>query len=449
MTARGERTLSVSLSLLFSVAFIEFRLFSVGGLSSTSSELLIGLFVVLSVLLYGKKIFRFDGVAWGLLAVAGSMIVTSIVEPANRFAAAKFIVRFGAGIALYLCLRATFAEARHVRTALRALVAASVAFSAIGLFQHYFPNLLDPLLSLIVPNKFAPFDPTAPLAFTTGIFFDGKEFVVRASSIFGYCNTFSYFLVIALGAAVLLALHDGDRYWKRGALFSTLLNIWALWATFSRGAWLALIAALLTGVSTWLYFSRQRGRTHVVAALVALLFCCTAAVVVGFNHTSRASESQAATKVAENLSGGTASLDTLDTRLRLWRAAVAMWRSSPLFGVGVDRFRFAYHDFLAGDNYDLSVGQGLYQPHNIFLTALAWQGLLGFAALLLFLACLARSVWKQYAQMENPRLAVVVGMIAGIGAANLYDAMLFDSYPHMILIAMTLGLLGAEGWRRG
>ncbi len=449
MTTRRERVLAVALSLVFSVAFIEFPLFSLAGLTITSTEFVIGVFLLTVIFCYGWRVWRPDRIAWGLLAVVASLLLTTAFTPTARFAAIKFTLRFGAGVALYLSLRIVLAKPQLARTALRALVIASMCFSVIGLVQHYIPKSLDPVLSLIIPNKFAVYDPSASLAFTTGILHSGRTFIVRASSVFGYCNTFSYFLVMTLGAALLLAWREDDRYWKETAIVSLPLNAWALWATFSRGAWLALIVAAVAAVGVWALLPTPRDRRRVWIAGAVLAGCAVLAMLVTVNRWHRPHPSRPAATKAASFDERDAALDSVDTRLQLWRAAVAMWRTAPVFGIGVDRFRFAYHNFLPLDNYDLFVGQGLYQPHNIFLAALSCQGLVGLLALLFCLLSIAAVLWAQRSHLGEPPLAIVVGLLAGIGAANTYDAMMFDSYPHMILIDLVLALLAAEGWRRG
>ncbi len=184
MTSRGDQVTAVALGLLFSVSFVEIPLASLGALSFTSTELCIACWLVAAAWVTRARGWRPDQIGWGLLAVMASMLLTTAVVPADRGAALKFVIRFGVGVLVYLSLRAALHGPRLL-TALRALTVAGLCFSALGAVQHYFPGVLDPVLSLIVPNKFAAYDPAAPLSFTTGVFFDGREFVVRASAVFG------------------------------------------------------------------------------------------------------------------------------------------------------------------------------------------------------------------------------------------------------------------------
>ncbi|MHA1568035.1 MAG: O-antigen ligase family protein [Alphaproteobacteria bacterium] len=427
---------------------MEFPLFDFGFVTLTSSEILIGLLLAAGLFVLGRSQLKLDLIGWGLLAVLASMLLTTLVVTGWRLPGMKFCVRFAGGIGLYLVLRGLFEKQRLALAVVRTLAMTALVFSLIGVVQHYFPGVLDPLLSLIVPNKFAPFDPSAPLAFTTGIFHDGDGFVVRASAVFGYCNTFSYFLVVALGAAALVLLVDRDRTWRQIAALSLPLNLWALWLTYSRGAWLALAGGLLTCMAVWLRKGRAQSN---IKLLVGMGTTVLVVVVVLASLWIRGTEPiEVETEEAQTpamIAHGAYELDTVQTRLQLWRAAWSLWRENPIFGAGVDRFRFAYYDHLSKPNYDLVAGQGLYQPHNIFLTALAWQGALGLLTLFFCLSAIGLTAWRRWQREGNGALAVVLALLAVVGMANLYDAMMFDSYPHMLLVTMILALLAAEGWR--
>ena len=76
-------------------------------------------------------------------------------------------------------------------------------------------------------------------------------------------------------------------------------------------------------------------------------------------------------------------------RQDLWRAALKLFRSSPLLGVGPDNFRFLYRDALG-----LEVSDETYHTHNIFLEFFVGCGLVGgfvflYLILRLLMACAA------------------------------------------------------------
>jgi O-antigen ligase len=264
--------------------------------------------------------------------------------------------------------------------------------------------------------------------------------VVRASAVFDYCNTFAYFLVVALGAALWLLREERDRYWREFLVAAIALALWALWLTYSRGAWLALAVGLAAAGAYHAVRRRSAGSVGLAATLALVALVAALATRAGERTPAPAPLSQEAIEPFPGAFSPTPA-DTLETRKLLWRAAVANWRSAPWFGVGVDRFRYTFYDRLPRVNYDLFVGQGLYQPHNLALTALSTQGLVGLLALGAFLAGLAIELRRTQGGAATFGRAIAMGMLAVSAAANVYDAMMFDSYVNMLLTTLTLALV--------
>lgn len=100
-------------------------------------------------------------------------------------------------------------------------------------------------------------------------------------------------------------------------------------------------------------------------------------------------------------------------REELWRAAIKMWQSRPLFGIGPDQFKNHYSDYREG----LKANDRL-RTHNIYLEALANTGLVGLAAMVLLLAAAVRTqlnLVKDSSQTAVVRLfslGLLVAMIA-------------------------------------
>jgi len=448
---RLQPAVAALLGLTYSFAFLELPLGTVGGINLTTTELCLTLLLVGAMLYLGREFIVLDRIAVGLGAIVISMILTTLIIGDDRSAAVKFILRFFAGIMLYQAVRGLVVDRRMALTALRAITAAAICFSAIGLVQSFWPESLDPLLKMWIPNKFAVYDPAAPLSFTTGNFLTADGYVIRASSIFGYCNTFSYFLVMAVGAALLLLTVDDDRYWQQAAALALPLHLCALALTFSRGAWLALASGLFVGLTVFVWRGKSNhklliglcGGLIVMLIAASLLFMRQPNSAPGKMQNEEECRPLIMTDVAHSRD------ESVETRLLLWRASWRLFKTSPLVGVGVDRFGYGYHGALPASNFDLYLGQGLYQPHNLVLTALANQGVVGLLALSGLVAFIGQLWWaKARAGVDTP-LAVVTGMVAAIGTANVYDAMMFDAYTHMLTIVLALALLATQGWRHG
>ncbi len=91
-------------------------------------------------------------------------------------------------------------------------------------------------------------------------------------------------------------------------------------------------------------------------------------------------------------------------RLEIWQAALALWQSHPLLGLG---FRTPF-------SLTLSDGQVIFQPHSLYITALYYGGICGLLALLLVLGIALKHAWKTRQTSALPLMLVVYGVIIGL-----------------------------------
>ena len=68
-------------------------------------------------------------------------------------------------------------------------------------------------------------------------------------------------------------------------------------------------------------------------------------------------------------------------RFLMWKASLTMFLSNPLFGIGTGDYVVTMHRYIESGAYPSSLLQ-FNQPHNMYLFALATNGLLGLAVLL-------------------------------------------------------------------
>lgn len=128
-------------------------------------------------------------------------------------------------------------------------------------------------------------------------------------------------------------------------------------------------------------------------------------------------------------------------RLELWPAALQMFASRPLMGVGPDNFRLRYGEFASVKNADPRV-----HSNNMYLEILAGGGLLG-GATFLFLICRSGKAFVSAALGEEPERAALGAAIAAAGAAialhGLVDSFLSFTATYSA-IAIVLGLAVAS-----
>ena len=231
--------------------------------------------------------------------------------------------------------------------------------------------------------------------------------VERALAIYHSPNALALYLGKLIPPALVLAAGWGG--WGRlAAGFTAAAGLWALWLTYSRGAWLGLAAAIAAGFAL---LARQRRVVAVLVLLVALVLVG----VLGFTLAP----------------GRFGADETARRRLYIWEAAVRMIRDRPLTGVGLDNFLYLYRERYmppeAWQEPDIS------HPHNIVLDFWVRLGIGGVFALIL----LQFEFWRRVlhlAHTEGVELRLT-GAVCGAAMADLLVHGLFDNSYFLIDLA--------------
>ena len=82
----------------------------------------------------------------------------------------------------------------------------------------------------------------------------------------------------------------------------------------------------------------------------------------------------------------------------VWQSAYDVWMQSPIFGVGLHKYREACENLgIYGTSYLQAIGSGVcFHPHNISLQLLSETGLIGFILFYLMVSVLAFTALKTY-----------------------------------------------------
>lgn len=238
-------------------------------------------------------------------------------------------------------------------------------------------------------------------------------------------NHFAGFAALFCPAALVLAgLALAARQWGRLALWTGCfagLSL-ALFASFSRGAWLAGLAGILVAV-LGSCGGRQRAVGAGVAGLAGLAFVALGLLSHGpVGDRLRTLQAPLATESGQY-------------RLHAWRNALAICPDYPLLGAGADAFRvvFLHHKTTA-------TTKSFYFAENEYVQWLVEGGIAGTVlglALAGLWAWAARRAWQR-GELTRPRLLIGGGAlaVAGVHAA-------FDFAPRIPLYALAAVLLAA------
>lgn len=181
---------------------------------------------------------------------------------------------------------------------------------------------------------------------------------LRAYGPLPHPNLFGGYLVVAIILTDQLLSQKNKRFVNCQLLIVSCLQWTALFFTFSRSAWLAAIVWLVV-------FTLRRDRRYAIhdnKRIIAYRLSLIAILAILFFplvHSRIASDSIPETRSkTERISG--------------YREAVAIWKTSPIIGVGLGNYT------IAASRLDTARASWEYQPvHNVPLLILAELGLVG------------------------------------------------------------------------
>jgi O-antigen ligase len=181
-------------------------------------------------------------------------------------------------------------------------------------------------------------------------------------------------------AGVLLFPPRPARIGKKAFLVSfVLLDGASVLLSASRSAWLGMfITAIVLA-----YLCVKKKKTYLILLAAAI---GAAVLLYLFNGLVHMRVNRVASEVSLFLAGQ-ASTD-VGERFLMWKAALRMFFSNPLFGVGTGDYVSTMNRYMVSGELPAYLAQ-FNQPHNMYLFALATNGIAGLAALLyVFYRCL-------------------------------------------------------------
>ena len=265
-------------------------------------------------------------------------------------------------------------------------------------------------------------------------------------------NNLGLYLGRMLPVAIALALYLPATRAMSVPLVGILTG--ALLLTFSLGAWIASLLAVLVVLGLWWQEAisvaagysprgpapneKRRGLKPAATALAVVGLLALVALAIPLLRLER---------VWSHFVAGSG---TGFIRLQLWQASINMIRDHPLLGVGMDNFFYQYRsgyilpDAIAEPN--------LSHPHNLVLNFWLETGVMGVASALWLAVALWRlgkSLWQQ--SLTSLARAVLAG-IAGAGVDLVAHGMVDNSYFLVDLAFhfwLTAGIVVALGRQSG
>jgi len=236
-----------------------------------------------------------------------------------------------------------------------------------------------------------------------------------------------------LGAASLLCSSaPRTKPIQRAALWLLMLSSLAsMLLSTSRTAW---VGSLCSG-SVFLYLIVNRKRL-LFASLLFLFVACVSIYMV--SDIVQVRIDQIYNDTALFLSGNPNT--SLGARFTMWRASLSMFSTNPVWGVGTGDYKSQISTFVASGLYPHVLGQ-YNQPHNMYLFALATNGIIGLLSLLFIFYAILRH-GRHFT--PSPKGEKIFGLLALSVATHYLVAGLTESLLNIHLLicafALTMGI---------
>jgi O-antigen ligase len=256
--------------------------------------------------------------------------------------------------------------------------------------------------------------------------FDVAIDLTRISGPYQAPEPYALSLIICFAATLywIQSRRRGDSF--RWALVFAGLQVTAIALVYFRAAWIAAVVVLIAAFGIR---PGRFGRLFAVTGIVAALALA------------------ATSQLQESKSFSTRANDTTNVygRLAAYKQSFELFRSAPVFGVGVNR----YHDVAFTQPPEtVSNIKAPPDPHNSYTQLLAEQGIVGFLPFLL----LSYGVWRlvrglRAASFRSKEALLLTGPVAGAALGYLIMSLTLAMLPYEPSNAFLAVLLGAASAR--
>lgn len=230
---------------------------------------------------------------------------------------------------------------------------------------------------------------------------------------------------------------SSETLWRAFWIAATLLSVWMLFLSGSRGALGGLVVGLLASATGYIIWGQERRVRHLSLALIGVALFLVLLVALGRN-----------TAAFDRIAGSNPMLSRIallganDASLRgRYNSAVLGLRgfaARPILGWGPENFAIAYDRYLTTDIVAQSV-TSYDQAHNKLIEELTTKGVLGFSG---YVAIWIYMLWaiSRRVRWQSPQDQVftllIGGALAGYFAQNLF---LFDTPGTVVQFVLLLG----------
>ena len=238
-----------------------------------------------------------------------------------------------------------------------------------------------------------------------GLTEDAADWVVRPffNDHTSYGAMLAFFIPFLFGFIFLKGIPSHIRLL---IFFVFALFIMALVLSYTRAAWISIIAAI--GVGITLFFRIRFGVLVSIAVLLAgifFLFQTEITIALSSNRTDSTGDFSANVQSISNISTDASNVE----RINRWNSALRMFSERPVFGFGPGTYMFQYAPYQKSSERTIistNAGTGG-NAHSEYLGPLSEQGIFGLLLMLALLIVVFNTGYKVVYRMKERNMKII------------------------------------------
>lgn len=231
-----------------------------------------------------------------------------------------------------------------------------------------------------------------------------------------------------------------NKLWSLSSWFyalSTILFIYVLVATQTRGPFLALVFFIFFIALSYLWFQRQQRHRfyYVVAGLLLAMV-----LFISLLFTQKQSSWVKAVPLFQKISSISLTDTTTQSRLLIWGQSLKAAKEKPIFGWGEENFMYAFNKYFPPQLYHGAGSETWFdRPHNILVQHLIHGGLLAVSLYLAIFIYLIILLYKNYKKDHDWLINFLwIGFLISF---LLQDLFIFDNLSVSVTFYLLLAFL--------
>ncbi|UNC93591.1 O-antigen ligase family protein [Candidatus Contubernalis alkaliaceticus] len=354
----------ILLLLLMLIAFMSIseELFMLGGRTLTAPLMaLLGFFLILDIIVSEKLVIPKPLVFLLMLFFSWSYLSVTWAETFSRW----HVLRLAEVSIFFLAFQYICSNDRKFRIIILVIFLAGALFSCYGLYK-----------ALLLQDF-------------------GRQVLVDSQN----PNNFSRSLTLSLLAAPLLWDWLKNTWTRSFLLLGSMVIVTMIFLTGSKGAWIALLITFIT-FTVFISLKQKKINSRLLMTAVLLFTLIFFVILMGGELFARF---EAFVRFTDLMEEG---IGTATGRTEIWSAGFKLIQDNFLFGVGLNNFAYW-------------VGR---EPHSIYISILAEQGVIGLIIFLLFMGIIIWDLLKfsKDIRAQTALLFTLSVLFGGLAATNYF-----------------------------